>query len=200
MVVNLAAGLDTRPYRMELPPSLKWIEVDLPEILAYKEELLQAEKPSCELERVRADLSVAETRRLLLHTVAGEGANALVITEGLLIYLPEQEVSAFAEDLKHARTFKSWVLDIASPALLRILQKNTSQQFGADVPPLQFAPQDGPNFFARHGWNPVEVHSILKTAAGLKRLRLPMRLLALLPENPNSSASRPWSGVCLLAS
>src|SRR4029077_2377624 len=29
-VVNLAAGLDARPYRMTLPPSLTWIEVDLP--------------------------------------------------------------------------------------------------------------------------------------------------------------------------
>src|SRR5471030_1487348 len=36
MVVNLAAGLDTRPYRMNLPASLKWVEVDLPGILDYK--------------------------------------------------------------------------------------------------------------------------------------------------------------------
>src|SRR5881392_979944 len=37
LVVNLAAGLDTRPYRMELPAALRWVEVDLPEILDYKE-------------------------------------------------------------------------------------------------------------------------------------------------------------------
>ena len=36
MVVNLAAGLDTRPYRMALPSNLPWIEVDLPDLLAYK--------------------------------------------------------------------------------------------------------------------------------------------------------------------
>src|SRR5262249_20761854 len=55
MVVNLAAGLDTRPYRMALPASLDWVEVDLPEILDYKEELLRAEKPVCSLERIRMD-------------------------------------------------------------------------------------------------------------------------------------------------
>src|SRR6516225_3797644 len=38
MVLNLAAGLDVRPYRMDLPATLQWVEVDLPEILAYKEE------------------------------------------------------------------------------------------------------------------------------------------------------------------
>ncbi len=200
MVVNLAAGLDTRPYRMQLPASLKWIEVDLPEILAYKEDLLQAQKPVCTLERVRADLSSAEIRRSLLGRLAGEATKVLVITEGFLGYLSAQEVSALAGDLKRFPTFKRWVLDIASPALLRMVQKNTSPQFGAEVPALQFAPADGPAFFAPYGWNPVEVHSILKTAARLERLRLFMQLLALLPENPNRSGLRPWSGVCLLTS
>jgi hypothetical protein len=66
MVVNLAAGLDARPYRMVLPASLKWVEVDLPEILAYKEEILRDEKPVCSLERIRLDLSNVAARRDLL--------------------------------------------------------------------------------------------------------------------------------------
>src|ERR1700727_2705347 len=33
LVVNLAAGLDSRPYRMDLPPALQWVEVDLLEIV-----------------------------------------------------------------------------------------------------------------------------------------------------------------------
>src|SRR5262249_44279004 len=40
MVVNLAAGFDTRPYRMALPSTLQWIEIDLPEILAEKRDAL----------------------------------------------------------------------------------------------------------------------------------------------------------------
>src|SRR5437764_9971197 len=35
LVVNLAAGLDARPYRMELPQALRWIEVDLPQMIDY---------------------------------------------------------------------------------------------------------------------------------------------------------------------
>jgi len=52
MIVNLAAGLDSRPYRMQLPGSLRWIEVDLPDMLSYKQEILAAERPVCELDRV----------------------------------------------------------------------------------------------------------------------------------------------------
>ena len=35
-VLNLAAGLDTRAYRLELPKTLRWFDVDLPEISEYK--------------------------------------------------------------------------------------------------------------------------------------------------------------------
>src|SRR5208337_225847 len=33
-VINLAAGLDARPYRLEVPASLQWVEVDFPDIVA----------------------------------------------------------------------------------------------------------------------------------------------------------------------
>ena len=49
LVVNCAAGLDARPYRMELPGNLQWVELDFPEILAYKEARLGAESPRCVL-------------------------------------------------------------------------------------------------------------------------------------------------------
>ena len=48
-MLNLAAGLDARPYRTKLAASLQWLEVDLPEILAYKERILANEKPTCTL-------------------------------------------------------------------------------------------------------------------------------------------------------
>ena len=35
-VINLGAGLDTRPYRMKLPWTLKWIEVDFPDMINFK--------------------------------------------------------------------------------------------------------------------------------------------------------------------
>jgi len=40
LVVNLAAGLDARPWRLELPARLRWVDLDLPEILRYKTEIV----------------------------------------------------------------------------------------------------------------------------------------------------------------
>jgi len=199
MVVNLAAGLDTRPYRMALPGSLAWVEVDLPEILDYKESILRDETPTCKLERVRLDLADGIARSKLFDWLGGRAENVLILSEGLIIYLTREEAGALADDLRRPQSFQHWLLDIASPGLLRVIQKATSPQFADGVTALKFAPEDGPQFFARHGWKPVEVRSMLKTAAHLKRLSLLLlRLAALLPENPAKMGSRPWSGVCLL--
>src|SRR5947199_3410380 len=88
LVLNLAAGLDARPYRMKLPASLQWIEVDLPGILAYKEEILAGEKPACALERVRLDLADVNARRALFGSESTRQENPRA--RGRIAYLPER--------------------------------------------------------------------------------------------------------------
>jgi methyltransferase (TIGR00027 family) len=99
LVVNLAAGLDARPYRLALPSSLTRVEVDLPELIDFKEAALEGEKSSCVLERIRLDLSDRDARRELFEKLGRRGRKALILTEGLLTYLTSQEVGSLAEDL-----------------------------------------------------------------------------------------------------
>jgi methyltransferase (TIGR00027 family) len=199
MVVNLAAGLDARPYRMALPSSLKWIEVDLAGILDYKEEILGAEKPGCQLERIRLDLSDVSGRRELFSQLGRRSAKALIITEGLLIYFTADEVGALARDLAAPPSFQRWLADVASPGLLRLLQKNMGPQLAQSGATFKFGPKEGSEFFVPYGWTPADVRSPLKTAARLKRLSFGMWLLSHLPASNGAQGSRPWSGICLLA-
>ncbi len=103
-IVNLAAGLDARPYRMDLSPSLKWIEGDLPDMIAYKEGELAGAKARCSLERVKLDLTGSEARKELFERINSGSKRVLVITEGLLIYLTEGEVASLAPTYMHSRT------------------------------------------------------------------------------------------------
>jgi methyltransferase (TIGR00027 family) len=198
MVVNLAAGLDARPYRMELPPTLQWIEVDLPEILAHKEEILRDTNPVCVLERVRLNLSNASARRELFSELGRRANRVLIVTEGLLVYLTEEEVGALGRDLVAPAAFQHWIIDLASPALLRMLAKKMGAPLDQAGAPLKFAPQEGPDFFTRCGWKPEEIHSTIHAAATLKRLSFFLRLIAKI-SSPRFQAKRPWSAVCLLA-
>lgn len=199
MVINLAAGLDARPYCMDLPASLKWVEVDLPPMIDYKSDILHAEKPPCNLERVGLDLSDVEARQKLFQRLGSEARKALVISEGLIVYLTRDQVSALARDLAAQRSFQTWVVDLCSPGLLKMLQKNLPALQDAGSA-LKFGPEEGPEFFVPSGWKPVEVYSLLHTAARLKRLpTLLMRLFALFPESNGRQGSRPWGGVVRLS-
>jgi len=197
MVVNLAAGLDARPYRMGLPVSLRWVEVDLPGILEYKEEILRDEQPKCALERVRLDLSDAAQRHKLFARLGAEAKRALVVSEGLIVYLTPDEVGALARDLAAIPSFEKWIIDMASPGLLRMMQKEMGDRLPAGTE-LKFAPEQGPEFFLPHGWRPREVRTLLKTASRLRRLPFPLNIFGLLPESPRPRGQQPWSAVCLM--
>jgi methyltransferase (TIGR00027 family) len=199
LIVNLAAGLDARPYRMSLPPTLRWIEVDLPEILDYKEKILQSTTPACQLERVRLDLSNVDARRGLFARLGRSATNVLVLSEGLLVYLMPADVCALGADLADAANFNHWVVDIVSPGLLEMLKQRVGDLVAQAGAPYLFGPPEGPPFFERCGWTPVEVKSLLKTARKLDRLPMMFRLLSLLPESSRAQGTRPWAGVCLLA-
>ncbi len=41
-LINLGAGIDTRPYRLSLPDDVHWIEIDFPNVVEYKIETLKA--------------------------------------------------------------------------------------------------------------------------------------------------------------
>jgi methyltransferase (TIGR00027 family) len=197
-VINLAAGLDTRPYRMDMPSSLQWIEVDLPEILAHKEEILRGEKPVCSLERIRLDLSDLCARRELFARLGPQSRNALVITEGLVVYLTSDEVARFAQDLAAQPSFRYWILDLVSPKLLATLQKRMTANL-KEAAPFKFAPAEGPGFFTKFGWTVTEANSLLRAAARVHRLPFYLVPISWLPDSHGTQPQRPWGGVCLFS-
>lgn len=168
-VLNLAAGLDARPYRLPLPPTLKWIEVDLPEILDYKQEQLAGERAVCEHEVVRLDLSNAEARRELFARVGAQARRALVITEGLLVYLAPEEVGALADDLHAQPSFRWWLLDMVRPEILKRMEKTWGKKVAEANAPFRFAPDDGTDFFRPHGWREREFRPMMEEAHRLNR-------------------------------
>jgi methyltransferase (TIGR00027 family) len=91
-VVLLAAGLDARAFRLPWPAGVRLWEVDMPEVFAFKEQVLAhcGATPLCERTVVTADLRVD-----WLHTLADAGFNpdqpTAWLIEGLLMYLDEAE-------------------------------------------------------------------------------------------------------------
>jgi methyltransferase (TIGR00027 family) len=174
-IINLGAGLDTRPYRMDLPKSLDWIEVDFPHVIELKEARLADEEPRCRLERIKFDLTDRVSRQKFFADVGARAKEVLVLTEGVIPYLSEDDVAALANDLRKADKIRFWITDYFSPQAIRYSEKLRAR-FMRNAP-FRFAPKDWFGFFAGHGWNAREVRYIAEEA---ERLGRPIPLPALM--------------------
>src|SRR5215831_418024 len=173
-VLNLGAGLDTRPYRMQLPQSLVWIEVDYPHMIDLKDARLADEQPRCRLERVKLDLADLPVRVNLFADLGSRFNNVIVLTEGVIPYLSAEDVARLAKDINSQRAFQHWIVDYLSAEALRIRKRAAIQRYVQNAPFL-FEPKDFFGFFAEHGWRPAEIRYISEEG---ERLRRPIPFLA----------------------
>ncbi len=196
-VLNLAAGFDTRPYRLALPPALRWVEADLPALVEEKRQLLAGDRARCRLESVGIDLSKRDELQSFLQRYTTGAQNVTVITEGLVLYLDEPVVEGLSADLSGCSAVRHWVLDVNSPRVNADLRRSMGKTMGHA--PFKFAPTNGLAFFEDLGWKPREARSLFREGLKLKRIPLWMRPFALFPEpDPRALGNKPWSAVVRL--
>jgi methyltransferase (TIGR00027 family) len=194
-VLNLAAGLDTRPYRMELPASLEWVEADLGPMVDEKEALMAGIPSHCALRRERVDLADRSARNAFLERATRGASHVLVLTEGLLVYLETTVVEAIARDLLAQPALEWWILDVNSPGILKLLRKGMGSLL--ENAPMKFGPANGVAFFEALGWRARDIRSFIREAARLRRGPWLLRTLASVL--PDADARKPgnarWSAV-----
>jgi|SRR5690349_12601211 len=169
VVLNLAAGLDARPFRLPVSPGLTWVDADLPGILEYKRQQLAGERPACRYRPHAVDLTNADARRALFREVGAAGRRVLIVTEGLLVYLQPEQVAELARDLAAQPSFRWWLIDLASPWLLQLMKRTWGKQLQRGNAEMHFAPAEGTAFFSPLGWREVEFRSTWEESHRLKR-------------------------------
>lgn len=177
-VINLGAGLDTRPYRMQLPSALKWIEVDFEHVIGYKNELLKNENAVCLLQRLSADLSLETERLQLFSRLDNEVKKALIITEGVIAYLTNTQAEQMAKDLFAMQHFYYWIMDYSQGSFSRNKQTEKLQKKMVMNTPFRFSEPNPLAFFGRQGWKVAEDIHMLDEADRIGR-----RMPAMFPWN-----------------
>ncbi|WP_394830611.1 class I SAM-dependent methyltransferase [Pendulispora rubella] len=178
-VLNLGAGLDTRPYRLDLPARLRWVEADFPDMIAFKEERLRARVPRCRLERRACDLSGAADRDSLFESVAEGSRCVLVITEGVIAYLTEEQAAELSRALLGQPRFRYWVQDVSTSSVMRRVRKRWAKQLEHHAPFRFFPSSDrwrrDPNknewvaFFEGQGWKTTKIRYSTEEGERLQR-------------------------------
>jgi methyltransferase (TIGR00027 family) len=172
-VLNLAAGLDVRPYRLPLPATLRWTDVDFPDVINYKTDALVGEKAVCTYEGVGLDLADVEARRALFDKIDARSQRVAIVSEGLLVYLDAAQVSSLAADLSARLHFAYWIIDLANSLLLQYMNQTWGKRLPQERARFQFALDDRPAFFEPLGWQEIEYRANWSEARRLnRRMRL----------------------------
>ncbi len=153
-VVNLGAGLDTRPYRLPLPAGLRWVEIDFPHVIETKDAALGGHAPACRVERVGLDLLDRVRRRELFATLGSQTKRTLVIAEGVIPYLTNADTEALAADVYAVPSFRHWIMDFDNAGKRRMPRAWAKRLAAA---PFLFHVDSWFEFFERLDWYPQRV-------------------------------------------
>jgi methyltransferase (TIGR00027 family) len=154
-VVLMAAGLDTRAFRLDWPPGTYFFELDQPAVLAYKEQILNSAgaKPTCERHTIEADLTEPWGDQLI--SAGFDPQNPAVwLLEGFLFYLPSETITQLLDDVSGMAADGSWLgFDIINSTMLTspFSRQWVEMQAKSGAPWIGF--MDEPQEFLRvRGW------------------------------------------------
>ncbi len=196
-IVNIGAVLDTRPWRMNLPADLRWLEVDFEPVLAHKEERLAGASPSCIVERMAADISTESGRRSVFEAVGPEPA--LMLTEGLLMYLPRAAVSAIATESAARSGIRNWIFDVSALALMRAAHGDTMDAIQSVRAEDHLEGAEVLDAVTAHNWRVADSRTYVRDSrsvpAALERI---LRITAAAGPQPERAPDNDPSGIYLL--
>jgi methyltransferase (TIGR00027 family) len=155
-VVLPAAGLDTRAFRLDWPSGTRLYEMDQPEVLEAKEDVIgrAGAKPGCERHTVGVDLKEATWPEALLASGYTADEPSVWLIEGLLFYLTRPAVNGLLEKMGELTTTGSQLgLDLMNrglffspvswPMQAALARRGAPGLFGTNSPET---------LLARHGW------------------------------------------------
>lgn len=114
-VLHLGCGLDTRVYRVDPEPKVRWIDVDVPDVIALREQLYPARDGYCLIASSVTDLAWLDP--------IPRDTPVLVVAEGLMMYLPEKDGTALLRRITEQFPSGQIAFDAYSLAMTRLVSR-----------------------------------------------------------------------------
>jgi methyltransferase (TIGR00027 family) len=167
--VLLAAGLDARAFRLPWPDGTSVFEVDLPEMLAFKEDVLAhtAGDPSARRAAVAADLT-ADWPSALTWAGFDPARPTAWLVEGLLVYLSATDAGRLLETIGQLSAPGSRLSCEQGRSAMQLAAQSAESGASSAAALWQGGIEDIPGWLADHGWS-VDTYELASLAAGYGR-------------------------------
>lgn len=155
-IVMLAAGMDTRAFRLSFPKKTQLFELDRKEVLDYKQMKLTKVPLQCERHALIVDLR-EEWQGKLQQAGWKRSEPTLWLIEGLLMYLEESQVRILFDRMNSLASVNDVMLfDILSRTLLEAPYMKKQLQFLENMgAPWRFGTDEPEKFMEAFHWNAV---------------------------------------------
>lgn len=187
-VVSLAAGMGGRAMRLECPPGTRWYELDMPQMVAFKEALIARTgmAPTCNWKGIGADLAADWYGELQKAGFDRRQPSAWLI-EGLLMYLTEEVADNLLAEVTRASAPGSRLLvEHLDTRMIGEGGRAVQDAVKAQNSVLVSARDDVGDWLAGYGWQAV-VHAGTDPEIGYGRVlpEMPAGWLACAVQDPS---------------
>ncbi len=156
-VVIIGAGFDTRAYRLK---GGSWVELDEPQVIAYKNERLPALESENELQRIAIDFATESLAEKLSNL--SEHGPVLIVVEGVLMYLDEQEIRELLQTLRGLFPQHQLVCDLMNRAFFENYAKQIHGKISEMGAPFKFIRDQPAAVFLESGYRQLDEISIIE--------------------------------------
>jgi methyltransferase (TIGR00027 family) len=154
-VVLMAAGLDTRAFRLTWPEGTRVFELDQPAVLQYKEQVLRAAgaQPACGRQTIEVDLNDPWQGPLVEAGFDPQRPSGWLL-EGFLFYLSTEHLARLLDQVDGLAALGSWLgFDVVNSAVLTSPLTRPWVEMQAASGAAWIGTMDDPQgFLASRGW------------------------------------------------
>jgi methyltransferase (TIGR00027 family) len=159
-VVIIGAGFDSRAYRLE---GATWIELDEPQVIAYKNERLPVSESKNRLQRVAIDFST-ESLEVKLAPFSGPGPTVVVI-EGVFMYLEQETIRQLLQTLHRIFPKHKLICDLMTRKFFEKYGRTIHEKLTGMGATFKFTADNPEELFVENGYRRIACFSIVEKAA-----------------------------------
>jgi methyltransferase (TIGR00027 family) len=171
-IVTIGAGFDSRPYRLT---GGRWIELDEPQIIAYKNERLPVENSPNELQRIAVDFATESLAEKLAEFAVDDPV--VVVIEGVFVYLSEDEIAALIGNLRRFFPRHQLICDLLSRDFFEQYSKSLHEKINGIGTAFRYTADEPEDIFLKNGYRRTQWSSIVERASELNLIKIPKLVL-----------------------
>jgi methyltransferase (TIGR00027 family) len=174
-VVIIGAGFDSRAYRLK---GGTWVELDEPQVIAYKNERLPASNCENELHRIPIDFST-DLLEEKLSSFSGRSP-VVVVIEGVFMYLEEAAIRQLLPTLRRLFPGHKLICDLMSRKFFEKYSRTLHEKITGMGTSFKFTVDSPEEVFLENGYRRTGRVSVVEKAVGFGSIKIPRIVLKTL--------------------